>query len=64
MRLWGILLQRRRCLKNLIQQIGGLWAEVNAVLDPNTKVGICVLHTVCTHRCVDPDGGWGNRWCQ
>lgn len=43
----GALLKRRICLRNLIQQIPGLWAEVKAFLEPNTKV-------FCVGRC---------RWC-
>lgn len=38
----GALLKRRTCLRNLIQQILGLWAEVKAFLEPTTKcVGRC-----------------------
>lgn len=40
----GDLLKRRICLRNLIQQILGLWAEVKAFLEPTTTcVGSLVL---------------------
>lgn len=55
MRLCGAL-WHRSCLKNWMRQIQGLWAEMAALLAPNTKI-------LCHTAPVTPGQGCGGGWC-